>query len=57
MGFQSIEISDINGKLLFSEVGEYKNKVVNLEGISTGVYFLTLTSKDFVYSKKILIRK
>lgn len=57
MGFQSIEISDINGKILFSEVGEYKNKVVNLEGISTGVYFLTLSSKDFVYSKKILIRK
>lgn len=57
MGFQSIEISDINGKILFFEVGEYKNKFVNLEGISTGVYFLTLTSKDFVYSKKILIRK
>jgi len=55
--YQSVELTDINGKVYFSETGEFKNKVLSLEGLSTGVYFLTLISEDFVYSKKILIRK
>ncbi len=56
-GFQFIELSDINGKLVFSEIGEYRNKIISLDGISTGVYFLTLKSESYIFSKKILIRK
>ncbi len=55
--YQSIKLVNINGKLVFSNSGELKNKVLNLNDIPAGIYFLSIEFKDFVYNKKVVIEK
>jgi len=56
----SIEIHDINGKLVYSKQNIKRNfglnyfKINNLEDLRRGVYFLKISSDVIIVSKKIV---
>jgi len=49
-----IKITSLNGQLLFSKELEESIHQINLSSFKKGVYFITIRSKDFVTTKKIL---
>ena len=52
-GLYDIEISSLNGRLLYqSEYGEPAIQI-DLSSFDSGVYFITIRSKDFVTTRKI----
>jgi hypothetical protein len=50
----SIEIIATNGQLIHSAVMEGTNKQIDLSSFQKGVYFITIRSKDFVTTRKII---
>jgi surface protein len=53
-GLCNIEISTLNGQLLFSKELEGTTHQLDLSTFQPGVYFITIRSKDFVTTKKII---
>jgi hypothetical protein len=50
----SIEISSMNGHLLFTGKMEGTTHQINLSSFQGGIYFITIKSKDFVTTRKII---
>ena len=54
-GTKTIEITDIQGNLVyFAEEGE-SNVTINLESVSKGIYLIKLLSTNYIYVDKISI--
>lgn len=61
-GLVSIKVYDINGKLIGVLLNEYKNAgsysvSFNGSNLSSGIYFYTLSSTDFIQTKKMILIK
>jgi len=54
IGQLSIEITSLNGELLLRERVKGSTHKVDLSSFREGVYFITIRSKDFVTSRKII---
>jgi hypothetical protein len=54
IGQHSIEITSINGQLIYSTNMEGNFKKIDLSTYQKGVYFITVRSKDFVRTEKII---
>ncbi|MFC2115150.1 T9SS type A sorting domain-containing protein [Bacteroidota bacterium] len=50
----SIEISSLNGQLIYSREMEGSSHQIDLSSLQRGVYFITVRSKDFVRTEKII---
>jgi hypothetical protein len=50
----SIEIASLNGQLIFSTLMEGTTHQLDLSTFQKGVYFITIRSKDFVTTRKII---
>ena len=50
----SIEITSLNGQLIFSTTMEGTTHQIDLSSFQKGIYFITIRSKDFVTTKKII---
>jgi hypothetical protein len=50
----NIEINSLNGQLLFNRDTEGPTHQLDLSSFQTGVYFITIRSKDFVTTRKII---
>ena len=53
-GQYSIEISSLNGQLILSKEMEGTNHQLDLSSLQKGIYFITIRSKDFVTTRKII---
>ncbi len=53
-GHQSIEITSLNGQLIYSDVMEGTSHEIDLSSFQKGVYFITIGSDDFVRTRKIV---
>jgi photosystem II stability/assembly factor-like uncharacterized protein len=53
-GLHTIEITSLNGQLLYSDKIEGTSQQIDLSSFQKGVYFITIRSKDFVTTKKII---
>jgi len=53
-GYHSIEISSLNGQFIYSEELEDTAHQIDLSSFQKGVYFITIRSKDYVTTKKII---
>ncbi len=53
-GYYSIEINSINGQLIYSEAMEGSTHQIDLSSFQKGVYLLTIRSKEFVTTRKII---
>jgi hypothetical protein len=53
-GTKLLEISTLNGQLIYRESMEGINQQIDLSAYRKGVYFLTIRSKDFVTTRKII---
>ncbi len=51
-----IEISDINGKVIFRELVKDEIKQIQLTNVDDGVYFITLTNRDIKLVKRFIIQ-
>lgn len=49
-----IEITSLNGQLILSRVLDGNSYRIDLASFQTGVYFITIRSKDFVTTRKII---
>jgi hypothetical protein len=49
-----IEIASLNGQLIHSSELEGPNHQLDLSSFKKGVYFITIRSKDFVTTEKII---
>ncbi len=49
-----IEITTLNGRLIFDQKTEGISFQINLSSFQKGVYFMTIKSKDFLTTKKII---
>ena len=57
-GNVSIEVVDINGRTVFSQIDGYFNieKSVNLSSLQKGIYILKLSNSGINYTEKIIIK-
>ena len=53
-GWGSIEITSLNGQLLYSTVMKGTSQRINLTSLQKGVYFITVRSRDHVWTEKII---
>nr|WP_321405754.1 BspA family leucine-rich repeat surface protein [uncultured Carboxylicivirga sp.] len=53
-GFYNIKISNINGQLLSTTITKEPSDKIDMSSFYSGVYFITIRSKDFTRTKKIL---
>ncbi len=53
-GEHSVEIFSLNGQLLFNQVLEVNLHQIDLSSFQKGTYFITIRSKDFVTTRKII---
>jgi photosystem II stability/assembly factor-like uncharacterized protein len=53
-GQHSVEISSINGLLLYSKDMEGTTRQIDLSSFQKGIYIITISSEDFVTSRKII---
>jgi hypothetical protein len=53
-GQHSIEITSLNGKLLYTDKMEEPTHHLDLSSFQTGVYFITVRSRDYVRTEKII---
>ncbi len=53
-GYHSIEITSLNGQLIFSTEMEGTSHQIDLSSFQKGVYFITVRSKDIVTTRKII---
>ena len=53
-GIHLTEISSLNGQLIYSRVMEGANQQIDLSSFQKGVYFITIRSKDFVTTEKVI---
>jgi len=53
-GLYSIEMTSLNGQLLYSDKIEGPTHQIDLSSLQKGLYFITVTSKDFVRTEKII---
>ena len=51
-----IEISDINGKIIFNELVKDELKPIQLTNVDDGIYFITLTNRDIKFVKRFIIQ-
>lgn len=51
-----IQISDINGKLVYNQMTNEKNNKINLRHLDAGVYFVQLVNGNDKYTKKLIIK-
>ena len=51
-----IEIFDVSGKLIKSFKNISANRLINIESLETGYYFLKLKASDYTYNKKLIKR-
>jgi hypothetical protein len=49
-----IDITNLNGQLVFRKNIEKPTHKINLSSFQKGVYFITIRSKDFVTTSKII---
>jgi len=54
LGLYKIEITSLNGQLLFSYEMDETSHQLDLSSFQGGVYFITVRSKDFVTTRKII---
>jgi hypothetical protein len=50
----SVDISSVNGRILYSRVCSGSRQYLDLSSFPKGVYFITIRSKDFVSTRKII---
>jgi aminopeptidase N len=50
----SIDMTSLNGQILYSIESEEPTKMLNVSSFKPGVYFITIRSKDFVRTEKII---
>ena len=50
----SIEISSLNGQLIYSTTMEGTSHQIDLSSFQKGVYFITIRSEDFVTTRKVI---
>jgi Leucine-rich repeat (LRR) protein len=53
-GHHSIEITSLNGQLLFSDKNEGPTHQIDLSSFQKGVYFITVRTSDYVKTEKII---
>jgi hypothetical protein len=53
-GYLSLEVTSLNGQLLLSNEIEGTNHRLDLSTFQKGIYFITVRSKDFVTTRKIV---
>ncbi len=53
-GCHSIEITSLNGQLILNTKREGPNNQIDLSSFEKGIYFITIRSKDFVTTRKII---
>jgi hypothetical protein len=53
-GFHYIEITTLNGQLLYSTIMEESTLQLDLSSFQKGVYFITIRSRDYVRTEKII---
>jgi hypothetical protein len=53
-GLHNIEITSLNGKQIFTEEMEGTSFQIDLSSFMKGVYFITIRSKQFVTTRKII---
>lgn len=53
-GHSKIEITSLNGNLLYNQEIEGSHHQIDLSSFRKGVYFITIRSKDFVTTRKII---
>ena len=51
----SLEIIDINGKIILSQIDKAKEIQVDISAISKGIYFIKIQDKEGSYTEKIII--
>jgi hypothetical protein len=54
IGHNVIEITSLNGQLIYSTEMEGTTYQLDLSSFQKGVYFITIRSKDFVTTRKII---
>jgi len=53
-GQNSIEITSLNGQLIFSSEMEGNSHQIDLTPFRSGIYFITVRSRDFVTTRKVI---
>ena len=53
----NVEMIDIYGRVVFSNELNSRTNKINLQGFSTGVYFIRITSGTAIYTSKLIIEK
>ncbi len=53
---QSLEVHNLLGEKVTSEIINAKTRALNLSEAGTGVYFIQLTSGDKIYAKKVVVQ-
>ena len=53
-GLYSIEVTSLNGQLIFNEKMEGTSHQLDLSTFQKGIYFITIRSRDFVTTRKII---
>ncbi|MGB4655121.1 MAG: C10 family peptidase [Bacteroidales bacterium] len=54
--FNEVRMYNNSGKLVYNDYGRYSNKVIDVNNLSAGVYFIKLIFDDNVISKKVIVR-
>ena len=50
----TIEISDLTGKQVLHTQSQYKDQQINVSGLSSGLYFLTIKSNNSIHKIKFV---
>ena len=53
-GLYTIVITSINGQIIYSKQSISSTRQIDLSSYQKGVYFLIITSRDFIATKKII---
>jgi hypothetical protein len=54
VGQYSIEITSLNGQLLYTDIMDGPTQQIDLSSFQKGLYFITVRSKDYVRTEKII---
>ena len=54
VGQYTIELNSINGQLIYSDKIDGPTHQIDLSSFEKGLYFITIRSKDFVKTEKII---
>jgi hypothetical protein len=52
-----INITDANGRKLFTQIPKSRNATINLKDVQNGIYFINILDENSITTKKILIEK